>query len=131
MRLQLGQDSTWYDFDGTRLLVKEARELEELTGMGLQDFSDGIKRGKVDALVFMLYLAKKRSGEPVRFRDFDEVDIASLRIEDDEQDAAGEPPDGSVGEPEGARVVAVNGRKPAARTARPTARKGGKKAATG
>lgn len=84
MRVRVGEDGRWYDFEGDRLLVREARELQELTGMGLQDFSDGIRHGKVDALVFMLYLAKRRSGEAVRFREFDDMNIAELEIQDDD-----------------------------------------------
>jgi hypothetical protein len=86
VKVRLGEGD-WYDFEGDRLLVREARELETATGMGLKDFSDGIRRGKVDALVFMLYLAQRRAGVAVRFRDFDEVNIADLQIED--ADAAG------------------------------------------
>jgi hypothetical protein len=87
MKVRLGEGE-WYDFQGDRLLVKEARELEQATGMGLQDFSDGIRRGKIDALVFMLYLAQRRAGVACRFRDFDETNIADLQIEDDEDTAA-------------------------------------------
>lgn len=82
MKVRLGEGD-WYEFEGDRLLVREARELETATGMGLKDFSDGIRRGKVDALVFMLYLAQRRAGMAVRFRDFDEVNIADLQIDDE------------------------------------------------
>jgi len=87
MRIRIG-GSDWYDFDGSKLLVKEARELQKLTGMGLQGFSDGIKEGNVDALVFMLYVAKRRAGEAARWADFDELDIASLEVEADEDELA-------------------------------------------
>jgi len=87
VRVRLGEGD-WYEFEGDRLLVKEARELETATGMGLKDFSDGIRRGKVDALVFMLYLAQRRSGLAVRFRDFDDMNIADLQIEDEDAMAA-------------------------------------------
>jgi len=89
--VRVGEDGQWYDFEGDRLLVREARDLQELTGMGLQDFSDGIRHGKVDALVFMLYLARRRAGEPVRFREFDDMNIAELEIEDDSGKPAEEP----------------------------------------
>lgn len=82
MKVRMG-DGDWYEFEGDRLLVKEARELETATGMGLKDFSDGIRRGKVDALVFMLYLAQRRAGVAVRFRDFDDANIADLQIDDE------------------------------------------------
>lgn len=86
MRVRVGAEGTWYDFEGDRLLVREARELQDLTGMGLQDFSDGIRHGKVDALVFMLYLARRRAGEAVRFREFDEMNLAELEIQGDEDE---------------------------------------------
>lgn len=84
MRFRTEPDGNWYDFDAGRLMVKEARQLEELTGMGLNDFGQGLQRGKVDALVFMIFLAKRRCGEAVRWADFDDLDIAKLEIEPDE-----------------------------------------------
>lgn len=93
MRFRTERDGKWFEFDQDRLLVKEARMLEELTGMGLQEFGQGLQRGKVDSIVFMIFLSHKREGLPVQWRDFDELDLAALEIEQEETEAEG-PADG-------------------------------------
>lgn len=89
----------WYEFDGNRLLVKEARQLEEHTGMGLREFGDGLQRGKVDAIIFMVYTAKRRAGEAVQWKQFDELNIADLEMEDESKpDAEGDAEGSEEGE---------------------------------
>ena len=79
-----------YDFDDTKLSVKEARTIKELTGLGISQWGEGIRDGDPDALVAMIYLAKKRSGEAVRWRDLDDLDLMNEVdfINDDEGDQA-------------------------------------------
>lgn len=67
-----------YEFDETKLLVREARELKHYTGMGLKSFGAGLQEGDADALVGMFYLAKRRAGEAVKWADFDELNLAAL-----------------------------------------------------
>lgn len=67
-----------YEFDETRLLVREARELKHYTGMGLKAFGAGLEEGDPDALVGMFYLARRRTGEPVKWSDFDDINLAAL-----------------------------------------------------
>ena len=67
-----------YEFDETKLLVREARELKHYTGMGLKSFGAGLQEGDADALVGMFYLAKRRAGEAVKWADFDEMNLAAL-----------------------------------------------------
>jgi len=107
MLVRQGPDEPWYAYDGDTLLVSEARELKKLTGMGLATFANGMKEGDVDAMVFTLYLARRRAGEAVHWRDFDDMNIADMEMKDDEP-----PP-----------VTDINTRPPRA--------KGGKKATTG
>ena len=113
MRIRVGDHGEWYEFDPGKLLVREARLLEELTGMGLQDFSDGMKHGRVNALVFMLFLARRRAGEAVQWRDFDELNIAELRIEDDEDEGAGDGGGDAEGDPLAGAVAAAPAKVPA------------------
>jgi len=73
-----------YEFDENTLLVREARELKHYTGMGLKQFSEGLAGGDADSIVGMLYLAKRRAGEAVKWEDFDEFNIAELEMVEDE-----------------------------------------------
>ena len=91
MHFRTGPEEKWIEFDSARLLVTEARLLESLTGMGLKDFGEGLQRGKVDALVFMVFLGNRRSGVAVRWEDFDDLDITNLEIRDEEPSAEDAP----------------------------------------
>lgn len=84
MRVRQGPDHAWYVYDGDTLLVSEARELKKYTGMGLAAFATGMKEGDVDAMVFVLYLARRRAGEAVQWREFDSMNIADMEMQDDE-----------------------------------------------
>lgn len=90
MRFRTEPEGEWFEFDQDRLLVKEARMLEELTGMGLQEFGQGLQRGKVDSIVFMIFLCHKRAGRPVQWKQFDELNLADLEMESEEEPATAE-----------------------------------------
>ena len=79
-----------YEFDGDRLLLAEAREIKTFTGMSVAKWSRGIDEYDVDAIQVLIYLAKKRAGETLRFSDLDGVDFAEISLEsmDDEEEAA-------------------------------------------
>lgn len=79
-------DDKVYEFDESRLLVREARELKHYTGMGLKQFGEGLQGGDADAIVGMLYLARRRAGEAVQWSDFDEYNIADLEMIEDEEE---------------------------------------------
>lgn len=85
MKVKVGDER--YEFDETRLLVEEAREIKRHTGMGLRAFSQGLQEGDVDSIVAMLYLCKRRSGEAVQWTDFNTLNLATLDMSGDEPPA--------------------------------------------
>ena len=100
------------DFDENKMLVKEARELQRVTGLGLRQFGEGMRDGNIDALMGMVYLGLRRDGVAIRWKDLDEFNIADLEVIDEEQadDAAVE--GGTAGEltdpdADGLRTVVV------------------------
>jgi hypothetical protein len=82
-------DGTKYEYDDSTLSVKEARVIKKNTGFGLVTWAQALQIGDPDALVAMVWLAKTRNGEAVRWQDFDNFDLASLDLssEDDEEEA--------------------------------------------
>lgn len=93
MKIRIGDEV--YPFEGNTMLVSETRLVKKHTGMGLRQLQDGMQNGDPDALVAMLFLAKRRAGVAVRWQDFDEFDLASIDVEDDTADIddEGEEPD--------------------------------------
>lgn len=87
-----------YEYDETRMLVSEARLIKKNAGFGLTGFSEGLRNGDPDALVAMLYLAKRRSGVACRWQDFDNLDLNTIEVigdadeSEDGGDAEGNPP---------------------------------------
>lgn len=88
MKFRIGADAEWYEFDQNSMTVLEAREIERHTGMGLRSFSLGLQDGKVDSMIGMIYLAQRRAGRVVKWSDFDEVNIAAIEVEADEEEKA-------------------------------------------
>jgi len=72
-----------YEFDDSTLLVEEARLIKKYTGMGLKSFTEASKDGDPDALVAIVYLAKRRAGEAIRWQDLDNLDLAKLEAIDE------------------------------------------------
>lgn len=81
-----------YEFDGDHLLLAEAREIKTYTGMTLPKWSRGIDEMDPDAIQSLIYLAKKRAGETLRYSDLDSLDFADIDLEpmEDESEAAEE-----------------------------------------
>lgn len=82
-----------YEFDGDRMLLAEAREIKVFTKMTVPVWSRGIDEMDPDAIQSLIYLAKKRAGETLRYSDLDTLDLADITLEpmDDEEEAEGEP----------------------------------------
>lgn len=81
-------DGQVYDYDANRLMVREAMELQQRTGMNLSRWQVGLQEGDPQAILGLVYLVKQRAGEkPV----WDEVDfdLGAVEIEDDEADEPG------------------------------------------
>lgn len=83
----IGEDRT-IEFDENQMLVREARELKKVTGLGLRQFGEGMRDGDIDALMGMIYLALRREGIAIRWKDLDEFNINDLEVDDAEQRAA-------------------------------------------
>lgn len=94
------------EFDENQMLVKEIRELKRVTGMGLRQFGEGMRDGDIDALMGMIYLALRRDGVAIRFKDLDEFNIGDLEVEGVEPpvDAAAE---GAEDDPDADGLAAV------------------------
>lgn len=76
------------EFDQETMLVKEARLLKKVTGLGLRQFGQGMKDGDVDALMGMIYLAMRRQGVAIQWRTLDDFNINDLEaLPDDEAEA--------------------------------------------
>lgn len=81
--MQFKIEGRTYEFDESRLTVAEARVIKKHAGLGLAEFGDGIRRGDPDAIVSMLFIAKRRAGEAVRWQDFDEFNLADIDMGDE------------------------------------------------
>jgi hypothetical protein len=94
-------DGEKYEYDDTSLTVKEARVIKKNTGFGLVTWAQALQQGDPDALVAMVWLAKTRAGEAVRWQDFDNMDLAALDLignvdEDDDSEQEGDDVDPPV-----------------------------------
>jgi hypothetical protein len=72
-----------YEFQEDTLTVAEARLIKKHTGMGLKSFVEGSKDGDPDSLAAVVFLAKRRAGEAVRWQDLDSLDLAKLEAIDE------------------------------------------------
>lgn len=76
-------DGTVYEYDPTRLMLTEAIEVQEKTGLNLKRWQLGLEEMDAFAIKALVYLLKKRAGESPDWQRLD-FDIAGLDIEDDE-----------------------------------------------
>ncbi|MEW2300278.1 hypothetical protein AB0958_09885 [Streptomyces sp. NPDC006655] len=86
---KLTVEGTVYEFDPGRMLLAEAREIKTYTGMTIPSWSVGIDEMDPDSLQSLIYLAKKRAGESLRYSDLDTLDFADIHLEpmEDEEEA--------------------------------------------
>ena len=83
-----------YAYDDASMTVAEARLIKKHSGFGLKSWAMGLQDMDPDALVGLVFLAKRRAGEAVRWQDLDNLDIAAIAlgtVEDDEE-ADADPP---------------------------------------
>ncbi|MFD1656999.1 hypothetical protein ACFSL4_01795 [Streptomyces caeni] len=85
-----------YEFDDGRLLVAEAREIKTLCGLTPPRMYGGLEEGDPDSVAAIVFLAKKRAGEPVRWSDLDQLDFADVTIDPITSDGDGQ--DGDAAE---------------------------------
>jgi hypothetical protein len=74
----VGEDS--YEFDDETMTVDEAREIKKYAGFGLKSWALGLQDMDPDALVGLVYLAKIRAGEAVRWSDLGSLNIGDIGI---------------------------------------------------
>jgi hypothetical protein len=86
IRFKLGEDDRArlgapeiIDFDETKLLLSEARKLQKASGFHPSDFIDGLKKGNVDALAAVVWLALSRSGVTT---EYDALDFDMSKLEE-------------------------------------------------
>lgn len=79
-----------YEWDNERLTVGEARFLKEKTGMGILQWNNGLLARDGDAEAALIYFAKRRAGEAVRWQDLEDLNLLTLVIYPADQPAADE-----------------------------------------
>lgn len=88
-------DGTKYDYDATRLLISEAMEVKQRTGMNMQAWQQGLADIDPYAVKALVFLLKKRAGERPDWDTLD-FDLGGLEMVEDEvpdgpkEDAAGD-----------------------------------------
>ena len=81
MIVKLTVEGTEYEWDTDRLLVAEARELKTYTGFTPPRWLAALDEDDPDAIAGLIYMAKKRAGETLRFSDLDGLDYADFSME--------------------------------------------------
>lgn len=81
-------DGQVYDYDANRLMVREAMELQQRTGMNLSRWQKGLQESDPTAILGLVYLIKQRADEKPDWDSLD-FDLAAVEIEDDEADESG------------------------------------------
>lgn len=79
-----------YEWDNGVLTVEEAMLLKDKTGMGLVQWNHGLAMRDGYAEAALIFFAKKRAGEAIRWQDLSGLNLATFAIHDDEPVAEGE-----------------------------------------
>lgn len=82
--MKFKHDGRMYEFDENVLTVGEAKVLYKLTGLGMVELGDAMEKGNPFAFAGIIYLAKKRAGEVLRFEDLDDVNFSDIEFEEEE-----------------------------------------------
>lgn len=90
--IKFGLGDSQYEYDDTSMTVAELRIIKKHAGMGLRSWALGLQDMDPDALVGLVFLAKRRAGEAVRWQDLDNLDIAKIALVAEEDDADADPP---------------------------------------
>lgn len=107
IKFELG--GTRYEYDDSMMTVKEARVIKEHTKMGLRSWALGLQDMDVDAIVGLVFIAKRRAGEAIRWQDLDNLNVNDINIveDDGDEDAAA---DADAAPPEPARRSSTRGK---------------------
>lgn len=88
-----GIEQTW-DFHINDMLMTELEAVEKVTDLSLHEFAEGLRNGRVTAYRALVWVMRRRNGEPeLRYRDVD-FPLGALRLkfeqpeptDDDEDD---------------------------------------------
>lgn len=71
-------DGKGYEFDLETLSLDEGEILEDYARIEVKDFMDALKATKVRAIRALVYIAKRRAGEDVRWADLGSLDLMGL-----------------------------------------------------
>ncbi len=69
-----------YEYDDGTMTVAEARLIKKHTNYGLRSWAMGLQDMDPDSLVGLVFLAKRRAGEAVRWQDLDDLDITQIAL---------------------------------------------------
>lgn len=78
MQMQLEHDGKTYALDMDEIEAHELRVVEQHSGMTYPEWMEGLQRGKVDALVAIVFTAKRRAGDTVEWADLDNMKVLDL-----------------------------------------------------
>lgn len=67
-----------YEFDLDSLTMDEGEVIEDYARLEVRDFMDALKATKVRAIRALVFIAKRRAGEDVRWADLGSVDLMGL-----------------------------------------------------
>lgn len=76
--MKIVHDGRQFDFDLDSVEAHELRLVEQHTAMTFPEWAEGLQRGKVDALVAIVFVAKRRAGDDVEWADLDGLNIPEL-----------------------------------------------------
>lgn len=85
IKFSVGQDT--YDFDDQAMTIDEARLIKKNSGFGMKSWALAMQDMDPDALVGLIYLAKIRAGEAVRWNDLYSIKFSDIDMVDDGDDA--------------------------------------------
>lgn len=93
--MQFQYNGKKYSFDlNDELPVHEARLIKQHTGMTITQFFEGVGAGDVDSIVGIVFLAVRRSGDPIEWSDLDDMDL--MKMATDIAEINGLDPEGGV-----------------------------------
>lgn len=86
-----GEVAQTWDFDPKRLMMAELEAIEKVTGLTFIEFGEGLNKGSAKAMRALVWILRKRHGEPTLR--YSEVDFAlgDLTTDDDEEQPDDEP----------------------------------------
>ncbi|MBP2370219.1 hypothetical protein [Pseudonocardia parietis] len=76
--MKIEHDGETYEFDMDSVNAQELRLVEQHADMTFAEWQQGLQRGKVNALVALVFLAKRRAGSDVEWSDLDSLNIQDL-----------------------------------------------------